>query len=233
MTLADVLLSLACGLRADALQADTQPWLNGLSVPLALSPAARQADAGPARRSAANANANLGSGEAAARAVSQAARSLDAELSLLDGGPLSAALGRAARQGRRLRLILDPRESETRAQGAVLAALSPSVEVRWRSAAGEPLRWMLADGALALAWGGLDGPRGPGDPGPHADFTRQRFERAWSRASLTLPESLRLSDQLHALPDPSVADPHYIRRRQGADDGEDHADPTRTQPAGP
>ena len=172
-------------------------------------------------------------GQAAAQAVSAAARSLDAELSLLDGGPLSLALGDAARQGRRLRLLLDPRESDTRAEGAALAALSPTVQVRWSRAAGEPLRWILADGSLALAWGADAAARDGSGRALREECSQARFDRAWDQASASLPMGLRLSDQLHALPDPRVADPHYIRRRQGAEDGEDHADPARTQPPGP
>jgi hypothetical protein len=212
MTLAAALLALACTLRAADVPAYAQP---GFPLPVP------------------GATATATTGEAAARAVSAAARSLDAELSLLDGGPLSLALGQAARRGRRLRLLLDPRESDTRAEGAALAALSPSVQVRWSLAAGEPLRWILADGDLAMAWDAEAGPRDRSDRGLRAACSQARFDQAWSQASAGLPEGMRLTDQLHALPDPRVADPHYIRRRQGSEDGEDHADPARTQPAGP
>jgi hypothetical protein len=172
-------------------------------------------------------------GQSAARAVSAAARSLDAELSLLDGGPLSLALEQAARRGRHLRLLLDPREADTRAEAAALASLSPGVEVRWSLAAGEPLRWITADGALALAWDAGAGLRDTHDPALREACGRTSFDRSWSKASAGLPEGVRLADQLHALPDPRESDPHYIRRRQGSEDGEDHADPARTQPAGP
>jgi hypothetical protein len=213
MRLAAVLLALACTLRA----ADVPAY-----APSAFSP-----DPVP------GVTATATTGQAAARVVSAAARSLDADLSLLDGGPLSVALGQAARQGLRLRLLLDPRESDTRAEGAVLAALSPSVEVRWSVAAGEPLRWILADGNLAMAWDAQAGARDRSDPGLRASCSQSRFDQAWSKASAGLPEGMRLTDQLHALPDPRVEDPHYIRRRQGSEDGEDHADPAHTQPAGP
>jgi|GEM_PF-2892692 hypothetical protein len=172
-------------------------------------------------------------GQSAALAVSEAARSLDAQLSLLDGGPLSLALEQAARRGRHLRLLLDPREADTRAEGAALAALSPSVEVRWSSSAGEPLRWISADGALALAWDAEAGLRDIHQPALREACGQSSFDKSWSKASPGLPLGLRLADQLHALPDPRVADPHYIRRRQGSEDGEDHADAARTQPAGP
>jgi hypothetical protein len=169
-----------------------------------------------------------GAAEAAAQAVSRAAASLDAELAQLDGGPLTLALQSAARQGRRLRLVLDPRQRPTRLQGDALAGLSPTVEVRWRKGAGRPLRWVLADGSLALAWD----PRGPRLPtdAALAALNRQRFELRWAQASPELPEGLRLDDQLKALPDPSEVLPHSIRRRQGAGAGDDHADPAHSQP---
>jgi hypothetical protein len=214
MTLAAALLALVCGLRASDLPSYAQP---GFALP------------GPAP----SATTTATTGQAAARAVSSAARSLEAELSLLDGGPLSLALAQAAHRGLKLRLLLDPRESETRAEGASLAGLSPTVQVRWSLAAGQPLRWILADGDLALAWDADAGLRDRGQRALRQACSPAGFDRAWALASDGLPLGLRLSDQLHALPDPRVADPHYIRRRQGSEDGEDHADPARTQPAGP
>jgi hypothetical protein len=214
MSLVLALLALGCGLRAAELPAYAQ---SGIVLP---APAP-------------SASATATTGQSAALAVSGATRSLDAELSLLNGGPLSLALRQAARQGRRLRLLLDPREDDTRAEGAALAALSPSVQVRWSRAAGEPLRWILADGSLALAWDADSGARDRSDRALRDACSQAQFDQAWSQASPGLPEGMRLSDQLHALPDPRVADPHYIRRRQGSEDGEDHADPARTQPAGP
>jgi hypothetical protein len=212
MTAALALLALACGLRSSELPSYAQP---GFSIP------------------APSAAATATTGQSAAEAVSKAARSLDAELSLLDGGPLSLALRQAAREGRRMRLLLDPAESDTRAEGAALAAVSPTVQVRWSRAAGVPFRWILADGDLALAWDAEAGARNRADRALREACSRTRFDQAWAQASQGLPEGMRLSDQLHALPDPRVADPHYIRRRQGSEDGEDHADPARTQPAGP
>jgi hypothetical protein len=192
----------------------------GLAL-LAASPAPAQTLPGP------------GPVESAALAVSRSTASLDAELAQLDGGPLTQALESAARQGRRLRLVLDPRQRPTRQEGSALSALSPTVEIRWRKGAGRPLRWLLSDGALALAWDPASGARAPGD-GALAALNRERFELRWAQASADLPEGLRLDDQLKSLPDPSEGQPHYIRRRQGAGAGDDdHADPASPQPQGP
>ena len=164
----------------------------------------------------------------AARAVARADASLDGVLGELDGGPLTQALTLAVIQGRRLRLLLDPRQRPTRLAGLELQALSPTVEVRWSRWAGHPLRWLLVDSTLALAWQ-PDATRTATDAG----MDRAGFERRWSQASTKLPEGLRLDDQLKALPDPSDQRPHYIRRRQGAGPGDDHANPARPQPQGP
>ncbi len=149
-------------------------------------------------------------------------RSLDAELSLLDGGPLSLALGQAAARGVHLRLLLDPREGDTRFEGAALAALSPSVEVRWS----------LVGRRAPAAGSWPTGPSWPwpGTPGPGCATSamtrrlRQALQPGQLRPALgqgqprACLKACSLGDQLHALPDPRVADPriHTAPRRRPA-----------------
>jgi hypothetical protein len=131
-----------------------------------------------------------------------------------------------------LRLLLDPRQRATRLQGMALRSISATVQVRWSRGAGKPQRWLLADGALALAWDAKAGALRPGDAALPA-LTLERFERDWSKAAAELPEGQRLDDQLKALPDPTEGQPHFIRRRQGAGHGAENADPANPQPQGP
>lgn len=140
---------------------------------------------------------------------------VDGELALLDGGPLSLALAQTAREGRQLRLLLDPEQRSTRLQGLALAGLSATAQVRWKPRAGKRQRRLLADGVRLLTWSAGYSAEATADPGLLA-LAQQRFERLWSGAQLQLPESQRLDDALKALPDPTESDPHFIRRREAS-----------------
>jgi hypothetical protein len=145
--------------------------------------------------------------------IAAAVARLDAELGLLDGGSLTGALKDQAASGRPLRLLLDPGNPETRREGSALAALSPSVQVRWMESAGRPHRRLLVDGARQMLWR-------PGGDATRADaaveVALQRFEAAWAAAMTSLPSHLRLEDQLQSLPDPREQTPHIIRRKDSA-----------------
>ena len=140
---------------------------------------------------------------------------VEGELALLDGGPLSEALAAAAAKGLAMRLMLDPAQRSTRLQGVALQAVSATVQVRWKPRAGKKQRRLLADGKALLHWGpgqeaqALEGPA-------ELEKALQRFERQWVGAAEQLPEGQRLDDALKALPDPSVNDPHFIRRRDAS-----------------
>ena len=142
-----------------------------------------------------------------AAAVKDCRFRVDASLGTLGGGPLTRALKEAARSGIRLRLMLDPQRADTRAQGAALAAGSPTVQVRWRPGTPGLRRWMGLDGARQLVWYAGDRPL----PLSSAVLL-MRFERDWASADRSPPEALRLNDQLQALPDPREQSPHYVRR---------------------
>lgn len=145
--------------------------------------------------------------------IASAAKSVDAELALLDGGPLSAALLDAARNGRSLRLLLDPSQLSTRLQGVALQNASPTAQVRWKPRAGKKQRRLIADGTGLLTWGPAQANRVDG--GVEAlQQAGQRFERLWGQAAQQLPEGQRLDDALQALPDPRENAPHFIRRRE-------------------
>jgi hypothetical protein len=147
--------------------------------------------------------------------------SLCAELSVLDGGPLSQALAQAASRGLRLRIVLDPADRGTREQGRALQrafeALSPSAtvapELRWRRGAGRLRRRLLADGVRLLRW--AQGQEPQRDDADAAAF-EQRFEQRWLLGAKALPEGQALEDDLKALPDPRESDPRIIRRHEAA-----------------
>jgi hypothetical protein len=149
---------------------------------------------------------------------------LDGELGLLDGGELTQALQQLAREGRGLRLLLDPKVISTREAGQALAGLSPTVQVRWLPGAGNPRRRLLADGARHLHWKAGEAPwRADGAFG----VALARFETAWQKAQLDLPDEQKLADELLRLPDPSEKAPHFKARREGVakDEEHEHADP--------
>lgn len=166
---------------------------------VAFLPAPRAGAAVPVRAGSVQLAADVDAGKGA----------LDAELGTLDGGSLTQALMRAARRGRRLRLLLDPYDKDSRVQGALLEGLSPTVQVRWRE--GEfPASWMRIAGVGQRVWGPGGGPL-PGVPPP----TEHGFEKAWASAEKDLPRALPLRDQLEALPDPRETSPHYVSRVSG------------------
>jgi hypothetical protein len=162
----------------------------------------------PAPRAFAQAPARAGSLELAAD-VAAGKGAVDAELGTLDGGSLTRALTRAARQGRRLRLLLDPYDKDSRVQGALLEGAGPGVHVRWRHEGASRPRWMDVAGVGQLAWG-PGGPSRPVSPGAEA-----AFGKAWASAEKDLPRFLPLRDQLEALPDPRETSPHYVSRVSG------------------
>lgn len=154
--------------------------------------------------------------------VAGSAEGLDAVLSLLDGGALTQALRKLARSGAPLRLILDPAHAESRREGAALAALTPSAQLRWAEGAGQPLRRLIGRQGSQLVWRAGKAPsRADGAHG----LAQGRFEAAWQAATAELPAGLRLEDELKRLPDPSEDQPHFIRRREAAAREEDHANP--------
>lgn len=157
---------------------------------------------------------------------SASVRGLDAELGLLDGGSLTQALRKLAGEGRPLRLLLDPSSAATRREGAALAALTPSTQVRWKKGAGRPLRRLLSHDGGLLVWKAWAPPERADGVRPQA---LQRFEQDWVLASSELPEDLNLEDELKRLPDPSVNEPHIIRRREAGASEEGHEDPTDTR----
>lgn len=148
--------------------------------------------------------------------VAAAVQGLDAELRLLDGGNLTKALRDLALGGAPLRVLLDPSLESSRREGARLAALGPTVQVRWLEGSGTPVRRLLsADGHLAWRPG-----RPPGRSDATLPLARERFARAWERALRAPPEGLLLEDELKGLPDPSEGTPRIIRRREaGAREG--------------
>ena len=166
---------------------------------MALLPAPRADAAVPARAGSMELAADVDAGKAG----------VDAELGTLDGGALTHALARAARQGRRLRLLLDPYDKDSRIQGALLEGLSPTVQVRWRESE-SPAGWMEIAGVGQLVWGPDGRPRPGLSPG-----MVNGFEDAWAHAEKDLPPVLPLRDQLEALPDPRETSPHYVSRVSG------------------
>jgi hypothetical protein len=141
--------------------------------------------------------------------VASGTGAIDAELGTLDGGSLTRSLMRAARRGRRLRLLLDPYDKDSRVQGALLQGLSPTVQVRWRER-GSDAGWVDIAGVGQLVWGPDGHPRPSLSPG-----MENGFEDAWIHAEKDLPRVLRLRDQLEALPDPRETSPHYVSRVSG------------------
>lgn len=139
-------------------------------------------------------------------------QAVDADLARLEpAGELAGALLRSALLGRRLRLLLDPWREENRSAAAALRR--QGAELRWRPAPGPDAGWLRldADPAWAWRWEGQGSPRRLSEAAAAA-----RFEAAWAGALEQLPERLRLDEQLKALPDPRVKDPHYKKRRQAA-----------------
>lgn len=166
---------------------------SALQVPL--SPSAREAD-------------NLAM--LLASAVDRGGGSVQAQLGVLDGGPLTMALRRAAHAHRRLSLVLDPYDPSSRAEGLHLEALSPRVHVRWRSGLGAQKRFMDVVGLGAWSW------PAQGSPTPlPTNSASERFSSAWRHARRVPPRELLLREQLRALPDPREEDPHYVRRAPG------------------
>ena len=161
-----------------------------------------------------------GPGSMAADLVSAARVSVCAELKVLDGGPLSHALGSAVARGVRLRLILDPAERSTRVQGRALLAgfqaVSPPaspLQLRWLKGAGAFQRRVLADQSRLLRWRvGQTPQRLDAQAGSEAG----RFERRWALASADLSEMQTLDDDLKALPDPRENDPRIVQRREAS-----------------
>jgi hypothetical protein len=153
--------------------------------------------------------------------IAAATGGVDGELGYLDGGRLTQALRRHGALGRPLRLLLDPRSADTRREGLRLAALSPSVQVRWADDAGRPQRRLWADSKRLLRWRPGSEPRWD-DAGAAA--AALDFEARWARAALEPPRHLRLEDQLQALPNPYEQTPHITRRREGVAKDESHAD---------
>ena len=166
---------------------------------LALLPAPWAGAAVPARAGSVGLAADVDAGKGA----------VDAELGTLDGGALTQALARAARHGRRLLLLLDPFDTDSRVQGAVLPGLSPTVQVRWRER-GSPAGWMDIAGVGQVVWGQSGHPHPALPPG-----MENGFENAWASAEKDLPRVLPLRDQLEALPDPRETSPHYVSRVSG------------------
>lgn len=150
---------------------------------------------------------------AVARALDASHGSVDAELGSLDGGPLSKALLRAARLGRRMRLLVDPYRAESRAVGGSLAGVSPTCELRWCSNWRIVRRWMNIDGLRQWTWYSGDYPR---TLSPTSRAAMKRFEDDWTSGRNRPPEVLRLNDQLQSLPDPREKAPHYVRRQTSA-----------------
>jgi hypothetical protein len=155
--------------------------------------------------------------------IAAAEQGLAAELGLLDGGSLTRALRRAALQGRPVRLLLDPGALETRREGVDLAALTPTVQVRWMERAGSPLRRLIGRDGKQLLWRAVA-------PAQRADAAHavaiKRFEDAWAAAAEALTEEQGLEVELKRLPDPSETEPHFIRRREIGAREESHADPS-------
>jgi hypothetical protein len=161
-----------------------------------------------------------GPGSMAADMVSAARVSVCAELKVLDGGPLSHALGSAAARGVRLRLILDPAERSTRVQGRALLAGFQSVslsasplQLRWLRGAGSGQRRVLADQSRLLRWRVGQTPQ---RLDAQAVSEAGRFERRWALAMPVLPELQTLDDDLKALPDPRENDPRIVQRREAS-----------------
>jgi hypothetical protein len=153
--------------------------------------------------------------------VAASASGLDASLSLLDGGPLTHALHALALSGTAMRLLLDPAQADTRREGAALAQLTPTAQVRWLPRAGSPMRRLLRPDAQLLWRGGAEPSRADGA----LSAARQRFDADWARAAQSLPEAQRLEDELKRLPDPSEGTPHLSRRKDAVDRSKDDADP--------
>jgi hypothetical protein len=161
------------------------------------------------------------SGESSAAFAASAKNSLDAELALLDGGPLTQSLSQTAKRGVALRVILDPAERSSREEGRALQAafqpLSPGtrgpLELRWRPFSGRPERRLLADAQRLARWEAGGSLR---RDDPQAAGYGRLFEGRWAQALSSLPEALNLEDQLKALPDPRDKDPHLSRRKDAA-----------------
>jgi hypothetical protein len=146
-----------------------------------------------------------------ADAVESGTAEVDAELGSLSGGPLTLALTLAARQGRLLRILLDPADPGARVQGPLLADISPTARVRWLGGLRTARRWMDISGIGQRSW--RSGGRPSARPSRSAP---EHFERAWAVADLHLPRAQNLFEQLQSLPDPREETPHYVRRAGGA-----------------
>ncbi|HTB23427.1 MAG TPA: hypothetical protein VK914_12075 [bacterium] len=168
-------------------------------------PAAARAD-GPGPSPVSGAARALEPG--AALALSSGA--VDAELGTLDGGPLTRAMAKAAKQGRTLRLLLDPYDQDSRIQSDRLEGLGPAVSVRWIPDMSNRSRWMGLAGLGRLRW--TEGQEPRLDPAP---LDGAFFDKDWARGWRALPRALRLRDQLDALPDPRERSPHFVRRDRG------------------
>src|SRR5665213_1150365 len=149
----------------------------------------------PAALSATSRDPSYGSIAGLAAAIQSRTGGVDALLGSLGGGPLTLALFQAAREGRRERLLLDPQDADSREQGALLAALTPTAQVRWGGPFRYRRRWMLMDAVEQVAWypGGIP-------VGITASAALGHFERAWDLAGRSLSPELYLRDQLNALP---------------------------------
>ena len=143
-------------------------------------------------------------------ALAMSTLDVDAELGTVDGGSLTRALARAARQGRELRILLDPYDKDSRMQGAALEGAGPAVRIRWQPGMSNRRRWMSLQGLGWLTW--TEGRKPVLTPPP---YTGGFFAGDWGRAWRSLPRALRLRDQLEALPDPRETSPHYVSRVSG------------------